>query len=325
MQTIAAQEFSIRSMPRGEAQRLWLELFPLLAGPVVIPALVAHGREDGPTLLAVAGVHGNEYEGMEALRQVFANLDPATMRGTFVGLPIANPLAYEARTRETPPHLDGQNLARIFPGSATGSPSHILAHVLLQLVTSILTEDDIFIDLHSGSADLEFVQLIGFREVPGPARERAEAAARHFGFSRLWRIANQTGRFNAETARRCITTLGTETTGRAGCDAADVAAFAHGLENLLAYLGIRSDLPRPARFDGPAQQTFDVLAPATGFMRRLHGCNDDVAADELLARVVDSFGDPVAEIRAPRAGTIWAARSMPPVRVGELTFVIAER
>lgn len=324
MQTVTVRDFSIRSLPLGTSQRLRLELFSLLSGSVTIPAVVARGNEDGPTLFAVAGVHGNEYEGMEAIRQVFASLNPVEMRGMFVGLPIANPFAYESRTRVAPLHIDGLNLARVFPGAAAGSPSQILAHILLGLVVANFRERDLFIDLHSGSAQVQYAPLIGFRDVPGIARDRAEEAARHFGFSRLWRIPDSAGPFNAETARRGITTLGTETTGRAGCNPADVAGLVRGLANLLAYMDIQRDTDKPERYNEPARSTIDVLSPATGFLRSERTIDDEIAAGERLASVIDVFGDIVGVINAPRAGTIWAARSMPAIRTGEVAYVIAE-
>jgi predicted deacylase len=247
------------------------------------------------------------------------------MRGAFVAIPIANPFAYEARARVAPLHIDGLNLARVFPGDAGGSPSRILAHQLLQVVLRNLGAGDLFLDFHSGSAETAYATLIGFRDLPGPTTAAAEEAARHFGLDRLWRIPDAPGPFNAETARRGVVTLGTETTGRAGCAAEDVAAFVAGLTNLLTYLGMLSDQQRPPRFAGTARATVDVVAPTAGFLRGARQLYEQVAAGELLGTLITPFGDPLAEVRAPIGGTLWAARTMPPVRTGELLYMIAER
>src|SRR5262249_53370617 len=187
-----------------------------------------------------------------------------------------------------------------------GTPSRRLAHALLDLVERTVGPDDLFLDFHSGSADVPFATLVGFRDVPGPATDRAEEAARHFGVTRLWRIPDGPGPFNAETARRGIPTLGTETTGRAGCDQADVADYAHGLRNLLAFLGICPDLPAPSRFAGVPRPSVDVPAPATGFLRVTRRLDDEVASGEVVGTIVDVFGDSISEVTAPVAGTIWA-------------------
>ena len=325
METIAISTFSIRDGALGAKRRLNLHVFDALTGPVLLPTLLATGHSPGPILLAVAGVHGDEYEGMEAIRLVFDALDPTRMRGTFVGIPIANPFAYEARARIAPLHIDGLNLARIFPGDPDGSPSRVLAHALLEFVLANLTADDIFLDFHSGSADAAYGTLIGFRDIPGPATAAAEEAARHFGIDRLWRIPDSPGPFNAETARRGIVTLGTETTGRAGCDAADVATFVQGLTNLLAFRGILSDSAVPTRYDAPARGTVEVRAPDAGFLRGARRLYEDVAAGDDLGTLITPFGEVIATLRAPIDGTLWAARTMPPVRTGELLYMIASR
>src|SRR5712672_1228458 len=83
--------FSATDLKPGAKARLLLHVFDDLSGPVTLPTLAARGTDPGKTLLAVAGVHGDEYEGMEAIRQVFAELEPDSMRGAFIGIPVANP------------------------------------------------------------------------------------------------------------------------------------------------------------------------------------------------------------------------------------------
>jgi len=323
VKTIKIQDLAFSDLRRGESTRFWIDALDLLTGPALLPTISISGIEPGPTLFVVAGVHGDEYEGMAAIRRVARQLDPARMKGHFVAIPLANPFAYEARARIAPLHIDGANLARVFPGDPNGTPSRILAHELLQLVLRNLGSNDIFFDFHSGSADVPFAQLIGYRDLSGPVAQLSEEAARHFGIEQIWRIPDSAGPFNAETARRGIVTLGTETTGRAGCDPDDVATYEKGLQNLLAYMGIALDWPRPKRNNHPALVTTDVYSPATGFFETERGLYNQVTAGDLLGRVVDLFGDELAEVRAPVSGPLWAARSMPPVRIGELLFYIA--
>lgn len=324
MRTVAIDAFDVGEFPVAAKERLWLDAAPMLLGPVRIPVVVARGAQPGPTILAVAGVHGDEYEGMEAIRAVFAQLDVSRLRGTFVGIPVANPFAYEARTRIAPAHVDGLNLARIFPGDPDGSPSKILAHQILHLVLRTVGPEDLFLDFHSGSADVAFATILGFRDLPGAGRDRAEEAARHAGSPRLWRILDGPGPLNAETARRGVPTLGTETTGRAGCDPADVAQFTGIFTALMAHMGMVADIPAPPRDGGPARETVNVLAPATGFLRGAKRLDDEVRVGDDLGTIVDVFGDPIAAVTSPVAGVLWAVRSLPAVRRGELLYMIAQ-
>ncbi len=319
--TLPVDDLELAAFPLGTKQHLHLSVASDISGPLSLPAMLVKGESPGPTLLAVAGVHGNEYEGMEAIRTVFAALDPAVLRGTFFAIPVANPLAYAARARATPATFDGLNLARVFPGSATGALTRRLAHHLLALVERHVSPDDLFIDFHSGSEDVAFATLVGFRDIYSPARQRSEEAARHFGIPLLWRIPDSAGPFNAETARRGIPTIGTETTGRAGFDPAGYQAFVTGLHNLLAFLGITSD-QFPARSANPARSTVDVIAREGGFFRPAVGLHDEVRAGAVLGTIVDIWGSILEEITAPVSGAIWACRATPAVRPGEMIAMI---
>jgi N2-acetyl-L-2,4-diaminobutanoate deacetylase len=318
--------FELDRFPMGSSSGCWIRLFELPGwGPVEVPAIVARGRESGPLLFTVAGIHGNEYEGMEAIRQVSAALDPASMRGTFAALVTANPFAYAARNRESPSRIDGLNLARVFPGDANGSPTLRLAAALFGLIVRSVGPDDLHLDLHSGTAEVAFATMAGYRAVSGPARVRSEEAARHLGLPLLWEIPDSPGPLNAETSRIGIPTVGTETTGRAGCRTKDVALYRQGLRNLLAYLGICPDWKRPIRDDRNARSTVDVLAPAGGFLRLESRLHAEVSAGERIGVVIDPFGTSIAEVTSPVTGTVWAVRETPHVDAGDLMLMIAER
>jgi predicted deacylase len=320
---IPIDELVPSQLQQGLKQRLSLHVASDLMGPLTLTALTVRGVAPGPILLAVAGVHGDEYEGMEAIRQTFHALDPEQMMGTFIGIPVANPLAYAARSRATPLQIDGLNLARVFPGDPDGTLTRRLAHHLLAFVDRLIGPDDLFIDLHSGSADVTFAPLIGIRDLSDIDQSMSEEAARHFGLSRLWLIPDSPGPFNAESARRGIPTLGTETTGRAGCDPADVATYTTGLHNLLAFKRIVHVTTPPPRYDGPPRQTIDLLAPAGGFFRTTMRLDDDVTAGALLGEIIDIAGEPIAQITAPADGIIWAWRTTPATHPGDLLGMIA--
>src|SRR2546428_9678284 len=97
----------------------------------VLPLIVIRGESAGPLFIVVAGVHGDEYEGPQAIWQVAQELPPASLRGTLLALPVCNPWAFAAGLRSTPDAIDGANLAREFPGAPGGSPTQRLAGEIL--------------------------------------------------------------------------------------------------------------------------------------------------------------------------------------------------
>ena len=99
-------------------------------GDLTLTVLAAVGAQEGPTLTLLSGVHGDEYEGMRTIQLLYRSIDPNKLRGRVIMVPVCNPPAYYAISRTTP--YDEKNLARVFPGSPTGSITEQLAHVITQ-------------------------------------------------------------------------------------------------------------------------------------------------------------------------------------------------
>src|SRR5215831_13913628 len=69
---------------------------------VGIPFFVLVGEKREPRALLIAGVHGDEYEGVAALQNVVKEINPDRLRGTLTIVPVANPQAFYAGTRRNP-------------------------------------------------------------------------------------------------------------------------------------------------------------------------------------------------------------------------------
>ena len=130
----------------GRRAQLELPIARLMSGtPVALPVLVLHGRHDGPTVWLSAAVHGDEIGGVEIIRRVLAQLDPSTLRGTVIAVPIVNVHGFNTGERYLP---DRRDLNRSFPGSARGSLAARIAHLMM---TEIIARCTVGIDLHTGS------------------------------------------------------------------------------------------------------------------------------------------------------------------------------
>jgi len=322
---IAVDDYDLARSSLGTAARAWLTVPFGLDRDLELPVVTVRGAKAGPIALLVAGVHGDEFEGVAALPRIADRLDPGAMSGTVIVLPMCNPFAYRAQTRATPESVDGVNLARAFPGDANGTPTARLASAIFSLTTRLLTERDLVVDLHSGGTRYRYMTLVGFRNFNGPARAASEEAARHFGQfdeARLWSIPDGRGMFNAETTRAGIPTVATEAPGQGQCREVDVRLYETGIGNLLRYLTILPDEP-PPRERGPATCPVEVLADATGLFVTDCSTGASVEKGQRLGAIVDPMGTIRAEVRAPRAGEIWALRTFATVYVGELLAWVA--
>ncbi|MFN8583575.1 MAG: succinylglutamate desuccinylase/aspartoacylase family protein, partial [Gemmatimonadaceae bacterium] len=73
---------------------------------------VLQGARPGPTVGVSAMIHGDELEGLLMARELYRQIDPAQLRGALWILGVANPLAMESITRNTP--IDMLDMNRLF-------------------------------------------------------------------------------------------------------------------------------------------------------------------------------------------------------------------
>ncbi|RNL60159.1 succinylglutamate desuccinylase/aspartoacylase family protein [Zhongshania marina] len=131
---------------RGSFERLYWTAGQAIAGLAMpTPILVAAGNNPGPTLCLTAAVHGDELNGVEAIRRVMFSLESDKLNGVVIGVPIVNMHGFRRTSRYLP---DRRDLNRYFPGDPKGSSAGRIAH---SFFNEIITHCDRLIDIHTGS------------------------------------------------------------------------------------------------------------------------------------------------------------------------------
>jgi predicted deacylase len=130
----------------GTSRRLMWSASQIFEGvSTETPVLVVNGREDGPTLCVTAAIHGDELNGIEMVRRVLHDLEPDSLEGAVIGIPIVNLQGFRRGSRYLP---DRRDLNRYFPGNAMGSSASRIAFSLFE---KIIRGCDALVDLHTGS------------------------------------------------------------------------------------------------------------------------------------------------------------------------------
>jgi predicted deacylase len=290
---------------------------------VSVPIAVGKGTQPGPTVFVSASVHGDEYEGIVAIQDYFRELDTESLKGNFIGLPIANPFAFGAQSRESALHTDGLNLARQFPGDVNGSPTQRLAATLFGLVRRLLGSNDLFVDFHSGGTRYEYLTMVGYHPTGDQSEAQSRKMARSFGVPQLWEIPpspNSTATFNGAIARAGIPAIGTEVRGRGGLLACDVAPLTEGLNRMLVAMQMVGG-EIDAQEHAPTV-TKPVNCAATGIFKATAEMGEVVREGMALAQIVDPRGDVLETITAPVKGSVWAMRRFGSIRAGEMAYLI---
>ena len=264
--------------------------------------LAVTGAADGPTLLVMAGVHGDEYEGIAAIPQVFAAIETHQLRGRLIMVPVCNPPAYRAARRSSP--VDGLNLARVFPGEVDGSITRRIAY---WIVEKLLRGADFMIDLHTGGIAYELPLLTGYVHDDGALGQAALAAARAFGAPTLWGhpLPIPPGRSLTAATDLGLPCVYTEAPGSAGIDLDVLDCFRTGVFNVMKHLGMLSGelerRPLQHHLVGHGDLDSVIAAPTAGLFLRECELLDEVAAGQRLGTIRDESGGTIAEITSPRA------------------------
>lgn len=134
------------------------------------PLAIIRGSQPGPTIVITAGIHAAEYPGIKAALELSYDLDFSTITGTVIIVAMANAAGFWRRSNSMVPGSytstgTDQNLNRIFPGNAQGSPDERLAAALFALIETA----DYYIDLHSGDSYESLIPHAYFCAMPADA------------------------------------------------------------------------------------------------------------------------------------------------------------
>ncbi len=141
-------EFLGKTVKRGASLTLDFDVAKLhTRNNIQVPVFIERAKKDGPVLLLMGGVHGDEMNGVEIVRRILRNGLNKPDRGTIICIPVFNIFGFINLDRKFP---DGRDLNRVFPGSSKGSLASQFAYEFTKEITPHV---DYVIDFHSGGAD----------------------------------------------------------------------------------------------------------------------------------------------------------------------------
>ena len=244
---------------------------------VQVPLTVLRGDQVGPTGVLMSGVHGDETPGPIGLSRFLDSIEPSKVRGTIVGIPFANPPAFDHQSRTSP--WDDVDLVRIWPGDAEGTVTHRIAYELFRIIGN---HADFLVDLHSGTPFIhEFWVLYANRRGPSPEiDERVE-----------------------EQSRAMADAFGTDQIVRGHPWMTTVTAGGHaGVPTILAEIGGGPD------WFANSGHYFEVMQRGLSNILMDRGVLDGAPSSEF--EVVDEF-DIAEEFKAPDSSRLWLCKTVP--------------
>lgn len=299
----------------GFRQEVGLPIAKLVTGAdVTLPVLVLHGREEGPTVWVDAAIHGDEVGGVDIIRRVLAGIDPKTLKGTLIAVPIVNVHGFTAGDRYLP---DRRDLNRSFPGTARGSLAGRIAHLMM---TEIVAPSDVGIDLHTGSDHRTNLPQIRADLDDPTTRSLAET----FGAPVMIHARTRDGSLRHAAREHGATVLLYEGGEALRFDDWAIDAGVEGVNRVLASLGLIEGDTEPDRPSVESRKTGWVRAGVSGIVRIECALGAEVETGDRLGVVSNSFGRRLATIKASRNGVVIGRLEAPLVNRGDAVVHIAE-
>lgn len=288
---------------------------------------VVRGHQPGPNLLITAGVHGDEFEPMAAVRRLMTEIDPQHLRGTLTLVPVVNESAFRLgrRTGE-----DGKDLARTCPGREDGSLTEQVAFALSRLIRAA----DYYIDLHTGGTGLMVLPLSGYNlhsdsKVLAVQRRMAQV----FGLDVVWGTDPTLEGRSLSVARDAnVPAIYCEYLGGGRCDPAGVEAYVRGCRNVMMELemldGVPS-IPNPPLIvedhrPGAGHMQINHPSPAEGFFNPAVTLGQRVREGALIGTVCDVLGQRVERIESRYTGVVIVLQTFPTVAKDDSVAVVME-
>jgi predicted deacylase len=281
-----------------------------------IPIVVYRGRQDGPILWLNGATHGDEPEGAFSIFHTLASLDPATMRGTVVGVPAMNVPAFQAGKRGDPLDTFSYDMNRLYPGRADGYPTERTAHAHWQAMRD---KCDLQIAVHSGGEHSYLAHMIFAADTP----QSLELAA---AMGPQWDLVFKSGVGGNNPASKMAEVGKAGITVELGGNCRTLTKDFHTVAEDLAgsflnamrhYHMIDGDAEYARRWRMGHQEA--LLAPASGMWVGSRDLQFEVSLQKetLLGQIYDLYGDVAASVAAPCDGVVFGLRSRPAVLEGE--------
>lgn len=302
----------------GESKTVDMEIAKLHnTAELKIPIIIHRSLNDGPTVLFSAGIHGDEINGVEIVRQLISKKINKPTRGTIICIPVINMFGFLNKSRKFP---DGRDLNRVFPGRKKGSLASRFAY---HMNTEIMPLVDYAVDFHSGGASRFNAPQIRI----APESPELVTLANVFNAPFTLFSKNVAGSFRNSSEALNVKMLLFEGGKSLNINTAVSDSGVQGAKRILSHL----DMLEPEHIiEEPESNTIYIeksawiRAQCSGLLHD-NGCiGRYVQKGTLLAIITDPFGEFERTVNAPNDGYIINANLSPIVYQGDAIYHISK-
>ncbi|GAA4294890.1 succinylglutamate desuccinylase/aspartoacylase family protein [Aestuariibaculum suncheonense] len=303
----------------GESKEVNFDVANLhTSSPVNVPVIIERAKKPGPVVLFTAGIHGDEVNGVEIVRQLIAKGLNKPKCGTIICIPVINIFGFINLKREFP---DGRDLNRVFPGTADGSLASRVAH---KLINEIIPYVDYIIDFHTGgSGRFNAPQIRIVKE-----HKQLNDLAKIFGAPFVLYSKNLNKSFRNTCYKLGKPMLLFEGGKSFHIDEAVTNAGVSGSKRILSHFGmlnIKSKSSKPKKETVFINESRWIRAHFSGMFRATIPIGVAVKKGDVLGHITDPYGKLNHEVKATNSGYIINVNEAPIVYQGDALFHISKK
>ena len=283
-----------------------------------VPVIIERSKKPGPTVLITAGIHGDEVNGVEIVRQIIAKGINKPKKGTIICIPVINVFGFIHMDREFP---DGRDLNRVFPGSKIGSLASRVAH---KLITEIVPHADLILDFHTGGAGRFNAPQIRIVKNDSKLDELAQI----FGAPFIYYSKNIKKSFRSASSKMDIPILLFEGGKSFNIDNNITNTGVNGIKRILHHLGILNSkftVSKPKKNCIKIQGSKWIRASHSGMFKAAVSINSEVKKGDVLGHITDPYGSFNHFVKAPNNGYIFNVNESPIIYQGDAIFHISTK
>lgn len=309
-----------KKIKRGETVQLNLDIARLHTRTAIeVPVIVSRGKKPGPILLLNAGIHGDEVNGVEIVRQIVSKGYNQPDAGTVVCIPVLNVFGFLHKTREFP---DGRDLNRVFPGSKEGSLASRFAYYLMKEIMPFV---EYCIDYHTGaSSRFNYTHL----RIEGKNPQTVELA-NVFGAPYILLSKELPKSLRSEAVKVGVKVLLFEGGKSLDLDRMVTKIGVNGALRVMQHLQMRDfskELAASTKENLPTETLNDstwMRARHSGMFRTSVKIGTHIKKGTILGTISDPFGDFEKRVISKHNGVIICSNHSPLVHQGDAIFHIA--
>jgi len=271
------------------------------------PIYVSRAEEDGPVLALIAGMHGDEINGMEIVRRILEDGLHKPKRGTVVCMPIINVYGFLNYSRDLP---DGKDINRSYPGTRNGSlASRVAYHMMHDVIPNI----DYGVDFHTGGA-----MRANYPQVRAVLRdavnlELAEAFNAPFTIDAPFR-PNSLRKEASRKGKNIIVYEGGESL---RFDQHAIKEGIAGTMRLMKHLNMIDEAPMPEVENKVIWSTSWIRAKNAGLFQPNVYCGQLIYRDDWVGTITDPFGEFKEKVISPITGYVIGLNNIPVINAGD--------